>query len=283
MAAINSLPQDLRILWKNALRRGRTAPGPPGWPGLDYVEHLEDLRPIEGKVQLACLETVRYCHCLNLEETSDRTCCTLAKPAMELARFDCADGASSFQAAEKLGRSGIDPGEPIARLWTRRFASIAGVSQHVTVVDPYCLQDGESINGLDRFITELNRSARSCSLVIYAGCGIPRQSDGLKESANDLVAKVQAIAHRIGTAGIKSIEINLVPNTHFRRDSHGRYIRFDASAIEIDLGAGLFYGDAAGNTWRRCQFSFKRGDSFHSNAETDLRSHRELGSPWSVR
>ncbi len=278
---INSLPQDLRTIWQKALRVGRTLPGPPGWPGLEHLEQLEDLRPIKGKIQLACLETVRYCHALNLEETA--TCRSLANPVIEVARFDCADAAESFQAAAELGRSGIDLGEPIARFWSRRFAPIAAVSDLVTIVDRYCLQDGESINGLDRFITELNRTARRCSLAIYAACGIPRPADGFIESANDLVTKVQGIAQRIATSGVRSIHITLVPKRHFRRDSHGRYIRFDSSAIEIDLGAGLFYGDAVGNTWRRCQFTFKREDSFHKNAESDLRAHREQGSPWRVR
>jgi hypothetical protein len=33
---------------------------------------------------------------------------------------------------------------------------------------------------------------------------------------------------------------------------------------------------------RRCQFAFKRVNSFHHDIESELRSHAEHGSPWSV-
>jgi hypothetical protein len=60
VAKIATLPQDLRTMWKAALRIGRTSPGPAGWPGLEYLESMEDLRPLQGVVRLACLETVLH-------------------------------------------------------------------------------------------------------------------------------------------------------------------------------------------------------------------------------
>jgi hypothetical protein len=225
---------------------------------------------------------VRFCSALGLEETSDETCRTLQDTDIEVTRFDCADRAKSFQLAEALGKSGIPAGNSLAHVWSQRFAPLAAASQHVTLVDSYCLQDGDGINGLDRFISDLNRSSRGVSLAIYAASQIPR-FDGSIETSNDLVSKVQVVSSRFPAGGLRSIEITLIPKRHFQRDSHGRYVRFDSNVIEVDLGAGLFFGDPAGNTWRRCQFSFKRADAFHQDAERDLRAHAEQGSPWHVR
>ncbi len=269
-------------MWKKALRIGRSSPGPAGWLGLEYVETIEDLRPLQGAVRLACLETVRYCSVLSLEETSDETCRSLTNPLIEVARFDCADRAQCFRDSEEMSSSGISGGESISALWLARFAPLAKVSQHVSIVDPYSLQDGEGVKGLARFLAELNRTARSTSLAMFAACQILR-TDGTTENAHDLITKVQLIAQGIGPGGIRSLDITLVPIRYFREDSHGRYIRFDNAAIELDLGVSLFNQDIMGLTWRRCQFTFKRATSFHHSTESELRSHSELGSPWNVR
>lgn len=281
VAKVNSLPQELRKLWKTALKKGRSIPGPEDWNGLERLECLDDLRPLQNVVQLACLETVRYCSALNLEETSDETCRCLADPSIEVARFDCADRAQSFIQSEAISSAGIPIGESLASLWATRFAKLAAVSQHGIIVDRYALQGGDNISGLERFLIELNRCSRSTSVTLYAGCQIEKP-DGTMETPNDLTTKVRQIVPKLGQGGIRSIDVSLVPNKNFTRDSHGRYVRFDSSVIEIDLGISLFFADDAGRTWRRCQFAFKRAEKFHYDTENDLRSHRESGSPWSV-
>jgi len=280
VAKVNELPQSLRSFWKTALKAGRLTAGPAGWAGLHNMERIEDLNPLLGSVRLAYLETVRFCSILELEETSEETGRVMTKPAIELIRFDCADRAQAFSDLKQLASLNIDQGTSINQVWSQRFAPLAASCQHVSVVDAYSLQSSGGIQGLEWFAGKLNLLSRGVSLKIYASCDLEEPPNGLIPSPENLSQRVENIAKALPPGGIRALDLHLVPNGFFRKDSHGRYIRFNSDVVEMDLGLSLFNADANGYTRRRCQFGYKHEAAFHQGVESDLRGHSERGSPW---
>lgn len=90
--ALAKLPQDVRKRWEIALKQNRHMPGPSGWAGLECMECVRDLAPLEDAVDVACVNEVRAVFLGVLENEASRV---FASPRIEIVRFDCANQSES--------------------------------------------------------------------------------------------------------------------------------------------------------------------------------------------
>ena len=276
------LPQDVRKIWQEAFKVGRSLPGAESCPSLENVQSLSDLKPIAAKVRLACLEKDRYYLALDLDPDKADVTMVYTDPAIEVARFDFADRAKAFREAEDVGGQSIEGNCKVANLWNERFGTLASYSSNLIIVDQHALKDGNSINGLEHLLILLDGSARRCAVHLY--CSYGYDASGNPERLEDLAEKLRAIRSKLSRGGVPRSEIHLHA-THFgdfRIYAHDRYLRFDAHVFEIGVGVEVFFPSPDGCVCRRTTSAFKRRNPFHDKTESHLRSMEHRSCPWQV-
>ncbi|MCA9520319.1 MAG: hypothetical protein KC609_05080 [Myxococcales bacterium] len=266
-SALTDLPQALRKRWQELLKRGRRRVASPRNGDPSRVESLAELAPLARGVELFCFDEVRA-HVLGVPE--DAFSIALDDGAVEICRFDCADQAEAFRRAERLGEREIEAQSLVANVWSERFAPLLEHSRTLTVVDRYALKglvdrpDGQS--GLRRLLTEIDAGDRARQLTLFSASQVDYSHSALLGAIDDRVK-----ACRRG--GLREVKLYLSDDRSFGRIAHYRYLRFDQTLCQLDVGLDVLAGR---EVYRTCTFRLTSLSDVVRSEETALRESAQL-------
>lgn len=263
VAAVNQLPQPLKVRWQQALKHQRKLAAGKGQVRLCTMTEPNELVSLQGRVDVACLEETRAL-CLGLPEGNTSIRCKHS--GLELCRFDVADQCESFKNARELSLADIVKGKKIDALWRERFDRLASLCHTgVTVVDRYAMDSHRNRNdgysGLRKLLVELDRKSRGIGVYIYSAVQVV--------SHNDLVSSLESLVKSLNGTGIRNVTLYLGDDREFGRIAHHRYLRFDDAICDIDVGLEVFAGESV---YRNCIFKLKQKSESIEQIECDLRS-----------
>lgn len=257
--SIESLPQELKKLWKTALLHNKRRATSCGWTGHFPSSSISELAAVADEFSLVLLDSVRSIAICGLAEV-DSSKVEVSLNNMEICRFHAASDSSNFRTAETISSKPLSPGDACAKEWSLRYSLLLRACDNVVVVDRYILANhiyrrGEKeASGLDRLLLDcISRpSSRQVSLKIFTAL----QSDAATPSTADLVLVQDFLADlkRYVGGGIRAIDCSIVLDRTFAIHAHARYFRADYRICGIDSGLDAFGGQVANRAsvvWRQ--------------------------------
>ena len=214
---------------------------------------------------------------------------------IEIVKINSFDQGHFYKKAKILAKKPIRVGENINKVWESRFSQLADYSSSVTIVDRFCLSGADNNTGLKFILSKLCASNDpKCTVVIFAAYkketelkeedsngdmimpkkNIKYTKEGITSNLNKIIEELKLIYP--DTDMVKSVYLYLVHDKIFKKKSHGRFIRFDNTVVEVDLGCELFRHTEdklkinRAHTTANCQFQAKE-DEIHEEIISELR------------
>jgi hypothetical protein len=250
--AVAELPGDARKLWQEAitLYKWRLRAGPSGWKGFEAASRLTDLDAVEGAVQAAVLSHARAT-AMGIPPGK----MFVRHRSLEVGRYRSADRMPVFQEAIERSLEGISEGVPIKDVWKSHFWPVASIADSMVVVDRFAgsnlLKNGGK-SGLAQLLAWLSGMTNIRAIKVI--CSPQKGKEGREDKPEQYA---EALSHYASTwAQAKRVPIALyVPSEpYMRKVAHARWIRFNTTVFEVDLGMELLDGD---KTDREFTFAMK--------------------------
>lgn len=250
--AVAELPVDARKLWQEAisLYKWRLRAGPSGWKGLEAASRLTDLDAVEGTVQAAVLSHARA---TDLGIPPGKM--FVRHRSLQVGRYRSADRLPVFQEAMERSQEGIAEGVPIKDVWKSHFWPVASIADSVVVVDRFAgnnlLRNGGK-SGVAQLLARLGGMTNIRAVKVF--CSPQKDREGREDKPEQYAG---ALSHYASTWALpRKVPITLyVPSEpYMRKIAHARWIRFNTTVLEVDLGMELLDGD---KTAREFTFTMK--------------------------
>jgi hypothetical protein len=252
--AVESLPQALRKLWKEAVTTCRTSPGDLH-PDVRVLKRPEDFACFTGRVRVACLERSRA------RQLGVGAEGVVGPPdvAIELCRLDTVDQSPAFQHALEVMSADIPGGQPTDQVWAERFAGLlAGTTRTIVLIDRYALQD-YSCKGF-RYLME-KVAANSTPLKVVVFCS------SFDASAEQTQRKASALVRDAAGTGLRELWLQVASSGRFGRVAHYRTLRFDDLACDLNTGIEVL---APRRVRRSCPFHVQPVTPLQRREESEL-------------
>lgn len=259
--AINSLPQDIRKPWQDALRFHRFSNTGGNWRALNKAQNRKHLLDYKGKIDLAIFEDTRAA-ALGLP-VNDGAALDSAS-ALEICRLDFVDQSKSFQEARAISSSTIRKGEKPPDIWKTRFAGLAEHSRsHIAIIDRYASERhslSPAMSGLRKLLTELDNGKPGCRVSLFSAF------DKLPEKS--IISGINSLVSGLNRGGLSEVKLYTASTKSFGKIAHYRYVRFDRTIYQLDSGLEVLEGNSV---YRSCLVTMRPYDSDFRDHENDLR------------
>lgn len=258
---VSDLPQQVKVLWQKALRTHRCLGAGATWKPLSSFTTQAEMALVRDRFDVGCLEDTRA---VCLEVPLHQVSVLIDGQGPEICRWSLADRADSFTRALAAADLPIPRGEAVDKVWRERFLPSARLCRKgVSIIDRYAASNHiQGRGGLARFLLECERVLQGRTLTLLTAFG----DDCTKR---EVIASVRSLAATLQTGGIRQIELYVAHQGVFSTDAHYRYVRFDSTIVELDIGLGVLAGAAA---YAHCRYRLRAVTQEDSSEETRLRS-----------
>jgi len=239
---IITLPQNVRSNWLGALRRLPILPT-PSWNSRVTPSLISEFSDV---AKLAFIDDVQAEIEFNFDEASDHTYLKIGDSEVAVCRILNAAHAIAFRQASILSKSHIEAGDTFQQIWDLRFKSLAKAPiKKISIVDRFAIRNHfdtpqNQLSGIERFFRLLDKDATGDRYIKFYTTWPEELQSGNKVSLEEIEFEFRHIFDRLLHKKIKRINVFLVPNSGFRKDSHDRFIRFGDYVWDIGKGLEVF-------------------------------------------
>jgi len=270
--AVRNLPQKIRPLWIEMLN---TAPQKSctGWKGSVTRDKLSDF---SEQARLALVDDARAELEFDIAEDSldGSALADNGDLVVDICRLIASDKARQFITALKMADGHIEPGSTFQNTWDLRFKKFAFADiKRISIVDRYALSnhilhDQGQLSGLERFLRLLDEDAKGKRYITLFSANEKKLQ---ARSIVNIKSNMQTLLNRLPEKNIKKIKVFLLPNYHFGKMSHDRFVRFGKYVWDLGVGLDVFDG---GLSKTRSAATLKSWESVKSyeNVENELSS-----------
>ena len=163
-AAVKNLPQNLRSLWEEMLKRVPLIACGTSWNGAVSPETLTNFCTI---ARLAIVEDTTAEVTFKFTEDCDEKAVSIVGnvSSVDICRFIAVDKATQFKNAQVQAGIHIESGDTFQKIWDSRFKTLAFAPlKHVSIVDRYAIEQHvlcpqTKLSGLERFLKLLDKDS----------------------------------------------------------------------------------------------------------------------------
>jgi len=275
-ASVNKLPQKLRSLWEEMLKRVPLIACGTSWNGVVEPKTLTNFCTI---ARLAIVEDATAEVTFEFTEDCDEKAIPVVGniSSIDICRFVAVNQATQFKNALMQAGVHIKPGDTFQKIWDSRFKTLAlAPIKKVSIVDRYAIKDHffcpqAKLSGLERFLRLLDKNSNGKRYVtLYSAWTTELKEKG--KTFNDVEADIKLILERLPTNNIEHIKLYMVHDSGFRVGAHDRFIRFENFVWDIGKGLKVFEGAFA---TERSEAAFKTGEvtASYKEIEKELQGH----------
>ena len=277
LRTVDGLPRYLKDMWYRALRHNRYTELDFDWP---VPQDCSNAAEVDSKCtpvpELKCL----------LLSSARATAAGLAasdfsKPspsgAIDMARYQYTARADAFAKACALSTKRIELGDLTIDVWKERFEGLAKTAAHIVIVDRYALNDlifTRAKRRQDSGIETICRKLASLNVDAAVDVFSARMDSHGDESKYRQV--LQDLFRDVPKGSLRAARFYLAENEHFKKKSHGRYLRFGQTVCRIDTGLNILEGSTVGHN---CDFSVHTRESADTDTVEDYLRRNCLGKP----
>ena len=245
---VQSLPEELRIIWEKAFKKNRIVDGGPNWAGLGGVQDLRDLEQAGKFVDVACFSPKKAQTLLGMgmDQWS-----MFPHSNLEVCLFGYLDRSKAFQSSKETAHCSLEKGTLVKTVWRRHFASLERLYTSVCLIDRYavashhyCKYIARITSGLEFLINKLGRGSRPHELTIVTGT----TDQCSEQTAKNLLKQ---LAGRPQYEQLKEVVLFLADDTLFSTLVHYRSLRFGRIFCQLDTGIEVLEGQQVKRT---CNF-----------------------------
>ncbi len=244
VAALKEAPQNVRTIWREAIKNYRKRPGNPS-----FERALREDIPVTDEsvcsgLRLVVLEPTRG----ELWGLPVDAYSTLVAGNVEICRFGHQDATGVVQNAMALSNRPITRNEKPDQVWRERLQDLAAATGVVTIVDRYALKNflepSAAISGLERLMRNLaglhvpNKKIVNLYSAYSIDWGLTGSSRNFDSACKQIFGQLEDFCRSIGDGAIRELNIFIAPDGKFGDVDHYRYIRFDNQTMLI-LDSGL--------------------------------------------
>ena len=251
--SIESLPQELAILWQEMLGLLPLAFSANDWSG-QVANSADCLALVDEIANVAIVDDATA----EVEfEFSELELSRSLLPAhqIEMCRLHSASHSPTFRSALGLGAQHIPAGLPYKSLWSQRFYGLAKAPlKRVTIVDRFALSQHyecpqHQLSGYERFLRLLDTDASGKRYVTLYSAWTRELNDG-NVTMEWIEGEVQRLRASLPAGNIRRIKVVMLPNQVFGNLHHDRFVRFEKYVW--DLG-GWYWVVPRTEGWRGIQ------------------------------
>jgi hypothetical protein len=274
--AVARLPQNLRSLWQETLKRVPVVAIGNAWQGCVTVQTLPEI------VQAARLAFVDDTQALVsfefTDECDEKNVVIEADLSVTICRLLAAGHACAFQTAIEAAGTHIEARHTYDEIWKSRFRTLAiAPIKPIAIVDRYAVSrhfycPQSQLSGLERFVRLLDQGAAGQRYITLYSAWTGDISGPNRKNISDIATELHEILEHLTKRNVVGIRVVMSPDNVFTGVAHDRFVRFGNYLWDIGQGLTVFEGPCAGT---RSSASFKTGASIRSyeQVERDLTSH----------